>query len=108
MSIKTKKSFPQEVYDLTRLIPRGRVTTYKIIAQKLKKLEAARAVGNALNKNPDAPQIPCHRVIRTGGEVGGFAGGQKKKIAILKKEGIIIHKSKIDLEKYLYVFETKK
>ena len=108
MSILKKKSFPQEVYDLTSLIPRGKVTTYKLIAQRLNKPRAARAVGNALNKNPYAPQVPCHRVVRSNGEVGGFASGQNKKIAILRKEGIIIHKSKVDLGKYLYVFKTKR
>jgi O-6-methylguanine DNA methyltransferase len=108
MSIIKKKSFPQEVYDLTRLIPRGKVTTYGLIAQKLKNPGAARAVGNALNKNPYAPQVPCHRVIRSNGEVGGFASGGAKKIAILKREGIIIQRGKIDLKKYQHDFKTKK
>jgi len=59
-----------------------------------------------LNKNPYAPKVPCHRVIRSNGEVGGFANGTNKKIAILKKEGIIISKGKIDLNKYLYEFKA--
>ena len=108
MSIINEISFPQQVYNLTRLIPRGKITTYKLIALALNNTGAARAVGNALNKNPYAPQVPCHRVIRTNGEVGGFASGQAKKIAILKKEGIIINKRKIDLNKYLHDFKVKK
>jgi methylated-DNA-[protein]-cysteine S-methyltransferase len=108
MSIINKISFPQQVYNLTRLVPRGKITTYKLIAQALNNKGAARAVGNALNKNPYAPQVPCHRVIRASGEVGGFASGQAKKIAILKKEDIIINKRRIDLKKYLHDFKTKK
>ncbi|MFA5023864.1 MAG: MGMT family protein [Patescibacteria group bacterium] len=107
MSRIQELSFPQQVYKLTSLIPRGKVTTYLAIARALNNKGAARAVGNALNKNPYAPQVPCHRVVCSNGKVGGFASGPKNKIAILKKEGIIIHKSKVDLEKYLYVFKTK-
>jgi len=108
MSTIAKISFPQQVYNLTQLIPRGKVTTYQLIARALNNERAARAVGNALNKNPYAPEVPCHRVIRANGEVGGFASGQAKKIAILKKEGIIINKHKIDLKKYLHDFTIKK
>lgn len=100
------ESFPQRVYKLTSLIPKGLVSTYSVIAKALNNPKAARAVGNALNKNPYAPKVPCHRVIRSNGEVGGFANGTNKKIAILKKEGIIISKGKIDLNKYLYEFKA--
>jgi len=96
--------FRQKVYKLTALIPRGRVSTYLAIARSLKNPRASRAVGNALNKNPYAPKVPCHRVIRSNGEVGGFASGTTKKIAMLKKEGIIIKNGRIDLKKYLYEF----
>lgn len=102
------ESFPQRVYKLTSLIPRGCVSTYSKIAQALNNPKAGRAVGNALNKNPYAPFVPCHRVVRISGEVGGFACGTKAKIEILKKEGIIINKGKIDLHKYLYEFKAKK
>jgi len=103
-----EQSFAQGVYKLTKLIPKGKVSTYKEVAGSLNNPKAARAVGNALNKNPYAPQVPCHRVIKSNGEVGGFAGGTNKKIAILKKEAIIIDKGKIDLKKYLYEFKVKK
>ncbi|MFA5131103.1 MAG: MGMT family protein [Patescibacteria group bacterium] len=101
-------SFPQLVYKYCALIPKGKISTYKEIARALNNPGAARAVGNTLNKNPFAPLVPCHRVIRANGEVGGFASGPKRKIAILRQEGIIIKDNKIDLSKYLYEFNSKK
>lgn len=68
------------------------------------KTRAYRAVGNAMNKNPYAPEVPCHRVISSDGSLGGFALGPKKKIAMLKKEGVEIKNGKIDLKKYEYKF----
>ncbi|HWA64450.1 MAG TPA: MGMT family protein, partial [Candidatus Paceibacterota bacterium] len=59
------------------------------VAAAIGRPRAARAVGNALNKNPFAPEVPCHRVIRSDGSTGGFAFGRKKKIQLLKKEGAI-------------------
>ena len=96
-----KKSFNERCYSLLRKVPRGKVTTYREIAKALKS-KAYRAVGNAMKKNPHAPSVPCHRVISSDGSIGGFAGGTKKKISMLKKEGIGIKKGKIDLKKYLY------
>ncbi len=101
-------AFAQEVYKLCSLIPKGKISTYKEIARALKNPNSSRAVGNALNKNPYAPIVPCHRVIRTNGEVGGFASGSSKKMAILKKEGIVIKDGKIDLQKFLYEYKVKK
>lgn len=103
-----KNTFTEAVYTKTALIPKGKISTYKEIARVLKNPHASRAVGNALNKNPYAPKIPCHRVIKSNGEVGGFANGTNQKIAILKKEGIIINNGKIDLRKYLYEFKSKR
>lgn len=80
------------------------LTTYKEIAKALNS-DGYRAVGNAMNKNPYAPIVPCHRVVKSNGEVGGFASGTKNKIRLLKKEGIEIHNKKIDLDKYLYKFK---
>jgi len=65
----------------------GKLTTYRDIAKAMK-CKAYRAVGNALNKNPNAPIVPCHRVIKSDGTIGGYAFGVKKKISILRKEGI--------------------
>ena len=100
--------FQQQVYNLTARIPKGKISTYGGIARALRKPGSGRAIGNALNQNPYAPQVPCHRVIRSNGEVGGFARGTNKKIAMLRKEGITIKRNKIDLTKYLYEFKTKK
>lgn len=96
--------FNEKVYEICRQIPQGKVSTYKEIAHKLN-CKAYRAIGNALNKNPYAPKVPCHRVIKNTGEVGGFASGTKNKIKLLKKEGIEIKNNKIDLKEYSYQFE---
>ena len=84
--MKSKKSFNEKCYSILVKVPKGKVTTYKEIARKLNS-KAYRAVGNAMNKNPYAPKVPCHRVVKSNGEVGGFAFGVKKKIEMLKKEG---------------------
>jgi len=95
-------SFNKKVYGLCRKIPKGKISTYKILSKKLNS-KAYRAVGNALNKNKSR-EVPCHRVIKSSGKIGGFAKGTKTKIKLLKKEGIIIRNNKIDLKKYLYKF----
>jgi methylated-DNA-[protein]-cysteine S-methyltransferase len=101
--MKYRNSFNEKCYSVLLKVPKGKVTTYKEIARKLNS-KAYRAVGNAMNKNPYAPAVPCHRVVKSNGEVGGFAYGVKKKIEMLKKEGIEIKNNKIDLKKYLYKF----
>ena len=55
-----------------------------------------------MNNNPHAPKVPCHRVIKSDGSIGGFAHGTKKKAEMLRKEGIKITNGKIDLKRYLY------
>lgn len=95
-------NFSEKVWKACAKVPRGRVTTYKEIARALRS-KACRAVGNALNKNPFAPRVPCHRVVNSDGKVGGYAHGQKKKIALLKKEGITIKNGRItDFSKVFY------
>lgn len=94
-------NFNEHCYQILRKVPEGNVTTYKEIAKALHS-KAYRAVGNAMNRNPYAPEVPCHRVVKNDGSVGGFASGTKKKIQMLKKEGVIIEKGKINLDKYLY------
>ena len=69
-------------------IPRGWVSTYKRIAEKIGIHNGARVVGNALARNPFPILIPCHRAIKTNGELGGFQGGIKMKRALLEMEGI--------------------
>jgi len=88
-------SFQRKVYEIVRKIPEGRTMTYKQVAKLVGHPRSYRAVGNVLNKNPDPRIIPCHRVIRLGGGIGGYKYGIKRKIALLKKEGIIIKNGKI-------------
>lgn len=88
-------SFQKEVYKATWKIPKGKVATYGQIARFIGNPKAARAVGNALNRNPFAPKVPCHRVVNSDGTVGGFAFGNGKKIAFLKKEGLRVKDGKI-------------
>lgn len=88
------KSFYQDCYRILKKVPKGRVTTYKAIAQALNS-KAYRAVGSAMNKNENAPKIPCHRVVPSNGEIGQYAFGVKKKIELLKAEGIEIKNNKI-------------
>ncbi len=97
--------FDERVWQLLKKIPRGRATTYGIIAKKLES-KAYRAVGNACSHNPYSPIAACHRVVNSDGNIGGFRTGKKKKIEMLKKEGIIIEGEKIvDFPKVLYKFD---
>ena len=82
--------FQLKVWSYLRKIPRGRVKTYSQVAKAIGKPLAIRAVANAIGKNPYAPKIPCHRVIRSDGSLGGYSGkgGVKTKRFLLKKEGI--------------------
>jgi len=98
------KSFNERCYVLLRKVPKGRVTTYRALAHALNS-KAYRAVGNAMNKNPHTPRVPCHRVVKSSGFVGGFAHGTKNKIKMLRKEGIEILNGKINLGKYEYKFK---
>ena len=98
--------FQKKVWLALKLIPRGRVTTYKELAKYLKKPKAARAVGNACGANPDAPRVPCHRVVKSDGGLGGYARGVKRKIYLLKKEGIIVKRGKVEnFEKKIHKFK---
>lgn len=83
------KIFAEKVYEVVKKIPKGNVLTYKEVARRSGRLKAYRAVGNILSKNKDL-KVPCHRVIRSDGKPGGYNGiiKSKKKIDILKKEGI--------------------
>ena len=85
-------SFQLKVWKYLKKIPRGRVKTYTQVAKGIGKPLAVRAVANAIGKNPYAPIIPCHRVIRSDGSLGGYSGkgGVKTKKLLLKKEGITL------------------
>lgn len=78
--------FTQKVFAVVRKIPKGQVLTYKQVAERLGKPKSYRAVGNVLNKNFD-PNIPCHRVIRSDGKIGGYNRGEKNKKKLLIEEG---------------------
>ena len=84
--------FEKRVYNLISKIPKGKVTTYKLLAEALN-CNSAQAIGQALKRNPYAPEVPCHRVIRTNLTLGGYAGelsGEKviKKTKLLTEEGV--------------------
>jgi methylated-DNA-[protein]-cysteine S-methyltransferase len=111
-------NFQDKVLNLCKKIPKGRVTTYKQIGRKLGgKGQIYRAVGKALHDNKcgawgraggdscrrQQTTIPCHRVVSSDGSIGGYSKGVKKKIALLKKEGVEVKKGKIvDFKKKLF------
>lgn len=86
--------FQERVYSICRCIPKGRVATYADIASAIKS-KGYRAVGNALNKNPYWPDVPCHRVVGKNGRLTGFARGIDAKRTLLEKEGIIIEGDRV-------------
>ncbi len=78
--------FQKSVYEYVATIPHGGTKSYKEVAVAIGRPKAARAVGNALNKNPFAPDVPCHRIIKSDGSAGGFAFGTAKKEKLLLAE----------------------
>lgn len=101
-------TFSEKVLNLTKQIPKGKITTYKLIANKLN-TKAYQAVGNALNKNEYPIIIPCHRVVNSNGSIGGYAKGIKQKIRILNSEGIAVKNGKIDnFNKHIHTFKKAK
>ena len=84
--------FQLKVWNYLKTIPKGKVKTYKEVAIGIKMPKAARAVANACAKNPYAPKIPCHRVIRSDGGLGGYSGpgGIRQKIKLLRSEKVKI------------------
>ena len=80
------------VWKYLKTIPKGQTRTYKEVAKAIKRPLSYRAVANAIAKNPYSPLIPCHRVIKSDGSVGGYSGkgGVKTKVKLLKSEGILL------------------
>lgn len=109
IALKNITPFAKKVYQLVKRIPKGKVTTYKEIGRVLK-TKGYQAIGQALRKNPLSPLVPCHRVITTNGNIGGFCGQQKgkqikRKKMLLKKEGIEFQGKKIkNFNKVLFRF----
>lgn len=89
-------TFNERVWALTARVPAGRVVTYADLAAALGS-KGYRAVGNALNKNPYAPDVPCHRVVGSDGRLTGFAGGLPKKEQLLTAEGVRVARGRADL-----------
>jgi methylated-DNA-[protein]-cysteine S-methyltransferase len=83
------RGIARDVLAATARVPFGRTTTYREIAERIGHPRAARAVGNALGGNPIPVVIPCHRVVRAGGAVGGYGGGPERKRALLTLEGAL-------------------
>ena len=81
--------FEKKVYRAVLKIPRGEMRSYKWVAAKIGHPKAYRAVGNALNKNPYIGKVPCHRVIRADGSIGGFAKGAARKKKLLISELVV-------------------
>ncbi|MBI4020088.1 MAG: MGMT family protein [Candidatus Aenigmarchaeota archaeon] len=102
------KTFFEQVMEQTGRVPRGKVTTYSELSRAIGKPGAQRAVGQALKCNGRPVIIPCHRVVRSDGSLGGYGGakesGIRKKVRLLRKEGIEVRNRKIDLKKYLHRF----
>ena len=91
MDLKGTK-FQIKVWKFLKTIKKGETITYSEVAKAINKPKAVRAVANAIGKNPYAPKIPCHRVIRSDGSLGGYSGpgGIKTKKKLLKLEGILL------------------
>lgn len=86
--------FEKDVYGAVMTIPFGATRSYRWVADKIRRPGSARAVGNALNKNPYAPYVPCHRVISSDGSLGGYSKGLRKKSFLLQQERLLLAKAK--------------
>ena len=82
-------NFRKKVFKVVRKISRGTTLSYKEVARKAGRPLAWRAVGNVLSRNKN-PELPCHRVIKSDGRIGGYNKGTKKKIVLLRSEGYTI------------------
>jgi len=106
--MRTPTPFESRVYEALTQIPRGRVTTYGLLAVYLD-CGSARAVGQALRRNPNGPRVPCHRVVRADLSLGGYAGATagatwRRKHRLLEQEGIPIEGNCVASREYLYDF----
>jgi len=100
-----KADFKERVFGLIVRVPRGKVTTYGEVAKALGSRRAARAVGRALNANTNLVRIPCHRVVRSDGTVGGYRSGVHDKMKLLAAEGVKIEKGRVaDFYKVKFIF----
>lgn len=111
MAVEIKDlNFRESVLKIVKQIPKGKLMTYGEIARELTgSVRAARAVGQAVAKNPYPVVVPCHRVVRSDGDVGGYSLGVEKKIRLLSAEGVEIKGRKVlNFEQSLFLFDFKK
>ena len=95
--------FQSDCYEALKKVPQGKVITYAGLARMIGRPKAHRAVGSAMNKNPYSPQVPCHRVVKSNGDLGGFATDIEVKIKRLQEEGVMVSDNKIvDFRSTLY------
>lgn len=95
----------KKIYKKLLEVPKGKITTYGELAKAVGLKNGQRAVGKIMNKNPYPVIIPCHRVVKSDGRVGGYAYGEEIKSDMLTREGIVIKNGKIfDLENKIYRF----
>ena len=94
----------QTLYELLRMIPRGKVITYGLLAEMLGNKKWARAVGNALHENPDGEKYPCYKVVNSKGKLSrAYAfGGIEEQKRRLEKDGVVVENGKVDLARYGY------
>jgi methylated-DNA-[protein]-cysteine S-methyltransferase len=113
--LATLSPYQQAILRILAEVPQGKVTTYGDLAKELAKRNpkwspnASRAVGTTMKNNLCGPQIPCHRVIKSDGNIGNFRGGEKgaveEKIGMLRNEGVAVIDGRIDLKEYRYKFK---
>ena len=109
--MKPVTPFQRKVYDRLREVPRGRVTTYRLLAEA-GGCRSPRAVGQALKNNPFAPEVPCHRVIQSDLNIGGFFGCRagsevRRKLKMLRGEGVEFVGGRLKDESLLFAFDDK-
>lgn len=103
---KEATQLQKKVWEKLNDIPKGSVTTYKLLAEAIES-RAVRAVASAVGKNPNAPKTPCHRVVLSSGEIGNYThpDGVSRKIELLKNEGVAVENGKVlNFESLLYKF----
>jgi methylated-DNA-[protein]-cysteine S-methyltransferase len=105
--LDSKMTFNQKVWAICARVPKGHVTTYADIAAALG-TRAYRAVGNALNRNPYAPAVPCHRVVGSTGALTGFALGIDKKRRMLRDEGVEVQGQRARMDTRVAAAELKR
>lgn len=113
MPSSSPTSFQKEIYTLLKQVPAGYVTTYKALAEAAG-TKAYRAVGTIMKNNPYAPEVPCHRVVKSDGSIGGYKGQTEmgaevsEKIVRLRQEGVQVTGGTIqDFEEKLFTFSSK-